>query len=356
MNNADCISTEDKMIHTKRLFFRDLLINRLKKKPTPLYLYWFVTENCNLQCSYCYGNFCKKPSRDLSIEESLQLVDAFSKGGVRRITILGGEPLLYKGIGDVVDRLNQKKISCSILTNGTLVPDKIEVLRGVDEVGLSIDGCQEVHDSIRGPGNFNELLRAIDSVKKIKKSIVLTYTIFSENINQLEYVLEFARKHRVYLTVNLAHGRIDEEKSIPVSKADNESCREALRKIIEYKRKGYPVFRTYRTLKDMLAWPDYGIDGSMVKPVSGFPICRFGQFAACVTADGTLYPCFLGTESRQGRNILKNGFEEAWKHCRTIEHCRYCHVPCFIEYNALLNLSPTMISSVISKLILKPLL
>ena len=320
-----------------------------------MYLYWFVTENCNLKCSYCYGNFCKKPSRDLSIEESLKLIDEFSKGGVRRITILGGEPLLYKGIREVVERLNQKNISCSILTNGTLVPDRIAVLKNVDEVGLSIDGSPEVHDSIRGPGNFNELLRAIAAVKKINKTIVLTYTIFSENIGELEYVLEFAREHNVFVTVNLAHGRINEEKSIPVSKADNESCREALRKIIEYKRKGYPVFRTYRTLHHMLAWPDYGVDGSKNKPAPGFPVCRFGQFAACVSADGTLYPCFLGTDSSSGKNILKFGFEEAWQHCRTIDHCRYCHVPCFIEYNALLNLSPRMIFSILNKLVLKPL-
>lgn len=341
------------MNYTKYLFFKELIGNKIKKNPTPMYLYWFVTENCNLKCTYCYGNFCKKPSQDLSIEETLKLVDEFAEAGVRRITVLGGEPMLYKEIGVVIERLAQKKISCSVLTNGTLVPERIDVLKKVDEVGLSIDGSPRVHDSIRGAGNFDTLIQAIAAVKEIKKTIVLTYTIFSENIGELEYVLEFVKKHDIFLTVNLAHGRINEEKSIPVSKADKESCKKALKTIIEYKRKGYPVFRTYRTLNQMLAWADYGIDGSNRKPSPDFPVCQFGKYAACVSANGTLYPCFLGTDITSGKNILKVGFKDAWEHCQSIDHCLYCHVPCFIEYNALLNLSPHIIFSIFRKLVLK---
>lgn len=343
------------MMYSKYLFLRDLVSNRLRGRPTPLYLYWFVTENCNLRCIYCYGNFCKKPHKDLSTEETLRLVDEFARGGVRRITILGGEPLLYKDIDLVVAALGERNISCSILTNGTLVVDRLDVLKKVDEVGLSIDGRPELHDSIRGEGNFNDNLKAIEALKSIGKTVVFTFTIFSENIGELDYVLDFVKEHDVYLTVNLAHGRINEEKKFPVSKADNERLREALRKIIEHKRKGYPIFRTYRTLHQMLSWKDYQIDGSKEKPTAGFPVCLFGKYAACVNADGVILPCFLGCDSTVGRNILEVGFEQAWKNCQGVEHCLYCHVPCFIEYNALLNLKPYMLMSIVSKLLLKKL-
>lgn len=343
------------MIYSKYLFFKELVINRLRHRPTPMYLYWFITENCNLKCSYCYGNFCKKPSTDLSKEEALTLIDGFARGGVRRITILGGEPLLYKHIGAVVDELRRRNISCSILTNGELVTKKIDVLRKVDEVGLSIDGPPETHDSIRGTGNFEKMLQTIYALKKIKKAVVLTYTLFSGNIHEIAYVLEFVRKHNVFLTVNVAHGRINEEKDDPVAKAENENICQALEKVVECKRRGYPIFRTHRTLRQMLAWDDYGVDGSDTKPCSGFPVCQFGKYAACVSADGTLYPCFLGTDIKSGKNILNEGFEKAWEHCQSIDHCLYCHVPCFIEYNALLNLSPSVIFSIVDKLIVKKL-
>jgi len=342
------------MIYSKYLFFKELIQNRRRGKPTPMYLYWFVTENCNLRCSYCYGNFCKKPSKDLSREDTLRLVDEFAKGGVRRITILGGEPLLYQGIDSVVDRLNQHNISCSILTNGELVLKKLDVLKKVDEVGLSIEGREEIHDGIRGAGNFKNLQRSIGALRKLKKPVVLTYTLFSGNIDQLDYVLNFVKEQGVFLTVNVAHGRINEEKDIPVTRADNESINKAIAKIIEYKRKGYPIFRTYKTLSQMLAWLDYSRDTSNDKPCPGFPICQFGKYGAIVSDEGVLYPCFLGTDVTSGKNILKEGFQAAWEHCQTIEHCLYCHVPCFIEYNALLNLQPHVIFSILSKLVFKP--
>ncbi len=90
-----------------------------------MYLYWFITENCNLRCTYCYGNFCHKSSSDLTAGETLQLVDEFARAGVRRITILGGEPLLYREIGPVVEEMGRRNISCSILTNGTLVTEHL---------------------------------------------------------------------------------------------------------------------------------------------------------------------------------------------------------------------------------------
>ncbi len=197
------------------------------------------------------------------------------------------------------------------------------------------------------------MVRAVEALKSIGKTIVFTYTIFTENIDELDFVLSFVREYGVYLTVNLAHGRIDDEKSLPVSKADNESLRQALRKIIDHKRRGYPLFRTYKTLNQMLSWEDYHVDGSKEKPVAGFPACRFGRYAACVNSDGVLYPCFLGCDSSQGKNILEGGFQKAWEHCQQIDHCHYCHVPCFFEYNALLGLQPNMIMSVINKLLLK---
>ena len=73
------------------------------------------------------------------------------------------------------------------------------------------------------------------------------------------------------------------------------------------------------------------------------------QPALLPTASST--PVFLGFGSTEGRNILKVGFEQAWKHCQELDHCLYCHEPCFIEYNALLNLKPHMVMSLVSKLL-----
>jgi len=342
-----------KKFYAKYLFFKKLVFARLTHKAIPVYLYWSLTENCNLQCSYCYGLFGKQSYQNLSACEAIRLIDEFDRIGVKRITILGGEPLLYNEIDAVVDALCKRNISCSILTNATLAVEHIDILKKVDEVGLSLDGSPPVHDRIRGEGNFDDIIRTIKALKSIGKKIVVTYTLFSENIQELEFVLEFVKKQNVLLTVNIAHSRIDSIKNIPVSKADNESLRSALAKVITYKKMGYPILRTYKTLYQMLAWQDFYIDGTKEKPCADFPVCMFGKFAACVAPDGVMYPCFLGTDKSTGKNILEVGIEEAWGNCQKIDHCYYCHVPCFIEYNALLNLKVYMIMSIISKLVLK---
>lgn len=337
-------------------FFRDLVINKTRRRQVPLFLYWFVTDRCNYRCSYCYGAFHRNQGADLPTEVMLRMADEMAHAGVRRVNLIGGEPLMREDIGLIVDRLARNRISVCILSNGSRLPERIEAIRNVDEVGMSIDGSEQRHDAIRGRGAFQELKLAIAACRQRGLTVVLTYTMVSQNIDDLDDVMEFVKEQGVQVTVNIAHGRILGARDLPVSRASNEEYRQALRKIIAYHERGYPVFRARRTMELMQQWNDYQSDTSDISPGKSFPTCLFGSYGATLYADGRLVPCFLNSRGGTGRSVPEHGFPSAWEHCQAMAHCTYCHVPCFIEYNSIFALSLPILFNAGLKLSVYPVL
>jgi MoaA/NifB/PqqE/SkfB family radical SAM enzyme len=339
---------------TKLRFAHDLFMSRIKGRKVPLFLYWFVTERCNYKCSYCYGAFSRAGKPDLPTEIMLRMIDEMASAGVRRVNLLGGEPFLRDDLGLLLKNLSARKISTCILTNGSYLPGRVDDLYGVDEVGMSIEGGEETHDLIRGRGAFRQLIKAVEVCQRMGVTVVLTYTMVSQNIDEVSHVMEFAKHYGVSVTVNVAHGRLLGTRGLPVSRADNEACRRALMTIIDYQRRGYPVFRARRTLELMLKWKDYQNDTSDECPGSDFPKCHFGSYAASLSSDGVLTPCFLNSHGGTGKSVPESGFMAAWEHCRRMSHCSYCHVPCFLEYNAIFGLSLPILYNGFLKLVLLP--
>ena len=68
------------------------------------YVRMSVTDRCDLRCRYCMSDRMQfLPRRDLmTLEEIAQLADGFIARGVRRIRLTGGEPLVRRGIADLV--------------------------------------------------------------------------------------------------------------------------------------------------------------------------------------------------------------------------------------------------------------
>ena len=74
------------------------------------YLRISVTDRCNLNCVYCKPRERMKalPHREiLQYEEILRLVTVAAPLGISRVRITGGEPLIRRGIIDLISSLNQ---------------------------------------------------------------------------------------------------------------------------------------------------------------------------------------------------------------------------------------------------------
>jgi len=108
-----------------------------------------VTDRCNLRCLYCMPeeDYVWLPRQELlSFEELVRLVDIFTKAGVTRLRLTGGEPLLRQNVDRLVAMLTKNSgiRDLALTTNGVLFADQAEALKraGLGRVTISLDTLQ----------------------------------------------------------------------------------------------------------------------------------------------------------------------------------------------------------------------
>ena len=110
------------------------------------YLRVSVTDRCNLRCRYCMpeeGVEWVDHSAILTYEQIIRLVRLAASLGVEKVRLTGGEPLVRKGLANLVQEL--KAIdgirTVSLTTNGVLLANQLPDLlkAGLDGVNLSLD-------------------------------------------------------------------------------------------------------------------------------------------------------------------------------------------------------------------------
>ena len=85
-----------------------------------------VTDRCNLRCVYCMpedGVPCLAHSDILSYESIIRLCRVFASLGVSKIKLTGGEPLVRRGLPNLVEQLKASDgiRSVTLTTNGVLL-------------------------------------------------------------------------------------------------------------------------------------------------------------------------------------------------------------------------------------------
>lgn len=76
----------------------------------------YVTERCNMNCRGCYVSAnCKR--QDFSLDFAYKAVNTLIKHGAKSITLMGGEPTLWKDIVNIVEYIIKNKVKVVIDTN-----------------------------------------------------------------------------------------------------------------------------------------------------------------------------------------------------------------------------------------------
>lgn len=134
------------------------LIDRFGREIT--YVRLSVTDRCDLRCVYCMAeDMTFLPRAEvLSIEELAQLGESFTQLGVKKLRITGGEPLIRKGIIELLQKLGQlpQLEELCLTTNGTHLPQYAQAIRaaGVKRINISLDSLN--------PLRFRQLTRVGD--------------------------------------------------------------------------------------------------------------------------------------------------------------------------------------------------
>lgn len=117
-----------------------------------------VTDRCNFRCTYCMPksvfdkNYTFLPQSSLlSFEEITRLAGIFAAHGVEKLRLTGGEPLLRRGLPDLIAQLSQLRtpagdaLDLTLTTNAALLPRLAKDLRaaGLRRVTVSLDAIDD---------------------------------------------------------------------------------------------------------------------------------------------------------------------------------------------------------------------
>ena len=172
----------------------------------------FLTLKCNLTCHMCgqwgdngvFHEFSNETLREqLSLEEIKKFVDEMAPYSPN-ITLFGGEPMMYKNWTDAVKYIKSKGMRCNMVTNGTLMSVYAEriIESGIDEIILSLDGIEDVHDDTRNAvGTFEKLTQGVRDVANLRNERGLTTphlnintTLYETNYRDLNALVDIAEE------------------------------------------------------------------------------------------------------------------------------------------------------------------
>lgn len=140
------------------------------------YLRISVTDRCNFRCKYCMpedGLDNKLEHSDiLSFEDMIKIVRVFSKLGISKIRLTGGEPLVRKGIIDFISKI--KEIDgieeITMTTNAYFLEDYALELKeaGLDRVNVSLDSLdKDKFKEITRGGDLDKVLKGLEKAKEV---------------------------------------------------------------------------------------------------------------------------------------------------------------------------------------------
>lgn len=192
------------------------MAGNMRRKTALNRLVLYVSENCNLQCRYCFSDSHHAPSsRKMSPETAQRAVDflfAHLSDGVRPIiAFFGGEPLLnFPCIRETVAYADQQAavrgigVEYAITTNGTLLTGEIcdFLVQHRFNIGLSMDGGQETHDANRvypdGRGSFSIVSANLRKLTARNADVTINAVMNSVNTNMKQIAADLQREGGVH--------------------------------------------------------------------------------------------------------------------------------------------------------------
>lgn len=296
----------------------------------PFFLAHAATFGCNSRCQTCsYWKLTPRMKEDLTTEEAYTLLDEAYEAGMRGYYLFGGEPLVRKDVGLLVDYAKRKGFLTTMNTNGSLLSAKARSLAGLDFAFVSLDYYNDYHDEIRGrKGSFDEVLRGIQRLREQTHArVTLVTTISTLNLDALEPMARLAKELHASISYNsveptLDFGLTDSERSpnLPLG-LSREQLQEFYRTLLRLKLAGYPLIETEYVLRDF---------------VEGRPWrCDFPKMFVYVSPDKKIYSC----DYRYGYDLRHGSFEEYFStpafeaQVREAEHCNRCVRTCVRGYS-----------------------
>jgi MoaA/NifB/PqqE/SkfB family radical SAM enzyme len=287
----------------------------------PVLCNYYVTYRCNASCSFC--DIWEKPSPYVTLEQARANFRDLKKLGVKVIDFTGGEPLLHQQLDQLLSLAKDMGFITTVTTNTLLYPKYAEKLKGkVDMLHFSLDSVyKEEHDKLRGVACYDFFVESIKVAKEIGERPDILFTVFENNIDQIEEVYKkFALPNDLLLILN----PVFEYNGVNTNGGLSDNALNQLEKIASEKL--IYLNRAFITLRK------HG--GNHIDD----PVCKAASTTIVISPENKLLlPCYhLGMEALDIKDNLFNLYtsERVQKLVKLegkYEQCEGCAINCYMQ-------------------------
>jgi MoaA/NifB/PqqE/SkfB family radical SAM enzyme len=203
----------------------------------PLQCSIYLTDRCNLDCSYCteYDNSRPHPS----LEDLKLWIKKIRDLGTMRIALVGGEPLMHPNVVEIVRYCRELGFATSLTTNGFLLTRKL--LKELEEAGLQVMqiSVDRMTPSPITKKSFKTILPKLDYFKDSKISLHITGVICADTLPESKAVLETGLARGIPTEVRLVHA--DPLSRFRVERGNKAELEAFIDSMIERKRRGEKI-------------------------------------------------------------------------------------------------------------------
>ncbi|MCL2549366.1 MAG: radical SAM protein [Methanimicrococcus sp.] len=321
-----------------------------------------VNSGCNLRCVFCDewkkntrtgadgadgtdGDVLVSSGKDPSFEDICKIIDLAADFGIGSYNAWSAEPLLRKDLPMIMKYAKSKGMKTFMITNGTLLKKRMNELKDVDYLSVSVDGPSATREIRR-----TDYEAIIDGVRYASESgllnepLLMNCVISSKNTEEVADLARFAKElGNVKMAVEPIHlfqriGETDWDDLI-IGPAQQEAFVSLMNQLIGMKKEGYPIINSKTYLKQIR-------DGQAIKN------CRVDQSILAIDSLNQMYNCRIFNEPLGnaiensvfdgGGQIITNGIADVWnktkaKRKEMIRNCEGCRFFGYAELTLMNN-------------------
>ncbi|RJR16575.1 MAG: radical SAM protein [Nitrospiraceae bacterium] len=236
-------------------------------------------RNCNFNCIYCYVQDDSHNRKELSREEARDVIVQARELGAQKLIVLGGEPMLYPHIMEMVGFVREQGMEIELFTNGANISE--EVAKKLCDNGVVVvlkmnTADEKLQDMLSGrKGAYKNIHNALENLKKAgypeKTQMGISTIICSQNFDELIDMWVWLRDQKInpYFEMITPQGNARENGMLEIDSLRVKELFEQISQIDSEK---------------------YGYNWKPQPPLVGGQCLRH-QFSCAVNAYGDVLPC-----------------------------------------------------------------
>ncbi len=235
---------------------------------------------CNFRCQYCYVPDKSSFENELSFEELHDAILQAKALGVKKIVVLGGEPMVYPGVLKMLKFIRSQGLAIEMFTNGFGI--SLEVARQLRELEIMVvlkmnSRKEDLQDALAGKkGAYKIIQDAFNNLKQAgfpgkNKNLGVSTIVCQQNFEEIIPLWEWLRAQQIepYFEIITPQGKGKENEWLHV---DSQKLKDTFFKIAELDR------------------VKFGIQWDPQPPLVGIKCLRH-QFSCLLNSQGYVLPC-----------------------------------------------------------------